>query len=29
MTAEQKKSVDRTLSARDTCAEKEKGGFLW
>ncbi len=29
MTAEQKKSVDRTLATRDTCAEKEKGGFLW
>jgi hypothetical protein len=29
MTAEQKKSVDRTLAVRDTCAEKGKGGFLW
>lgn len=29
MTAEQKKSVDQTLAARDKCADKEKGGFLW
>jgi hypothetical protein len=29
LTPEQKKSVDQTLAARDKCAEKEKGGFLW
>src|SRR6266545_2833933 len=29
MSMEQKKMVDQTLAARDKCAEKEKGGFLW